>query len=225
VDAQVFVAQLEQLISDGEKLMSKSKYNDLSDLKTVEVVAFVTQAIASINRIAGPNNTYIKELERYFVTLNKGWYFSQVPYVIGTLKALRVAIDSGFLITYQEQIHASMFSDFLEMGRHLLNDGYKDASAVLIGGVLEEQIRKLCVKNSISIEYADSQGNLRAKKTDTMNGELGNAGIYSKLDQKNVTAWLDLRNKAAHGKYGEYTQEQVEIFLRSVKNFMSRNPA
>ena len=25
--------------------------------------------------------------------------------------------------------------------------------------------------------------------------------VYSTLDQKSVTAWLDLRNKAAHGKF------------------------
>ncbi|AIY39887.1 hypothetical protein LT85_0727 [Collimonas arenae] len=43
------------------------------------------------------------------------------------------------------------------------------------------------------------------------------------LDQKSVTAWLDLRNKAAHGKYSEYTKEQVEVMCQGVVNFMARN--
>ncbi len=41
-----------------------------------------------------------------------------------------------------------------------------------------------------------------------MNNELAAFGAYNKLDQKNVTAWLDLRNKAAHAQYHEYTAEQ-----------------
>ncbi len=34
-----------------------------------------------------------------------------------------------------------------------------------------------------------------------MNTELYKAGVYGKLDNKNVTAWLDLQNKAAHAQY------------------------
>ena len=40
-----------------------------------------------------------------------------------------------------------------------------------------------------------------------------------------VTAWLDLRNKAAHGHYLEYTKEQVELMLQSVRDFTARCPA
>lgn len=46
--------------------------------------------------------------------------------------------------------------------------------------------------------------------------------VYSKLDQKAVTAWLNLRNKAAHGRYAEYTEAQVALFLQSVTDFVAR---
>jgi glutaredoxin len=36
------------------------------------------------------------------------------------------------------------------------------------------------------------------------------AKVYSLLDQKNITAWLELRNKAAHGEYEKYVAQQVE---------------
>ena len=88
------------------------------------------------------------------------------------------------------------------MSTYLLEEGYKDPSAVLTGSVLEEHIRKLCEKNNISI----FQG-IKPIKADALNAELVKANIYSKLDQKNVTAWLDLRNKAAHGKYNEYSKD------------------
>jgi len=58
-----------------------------------------------------------------------------------------------------------------------------------------------------------------------MNSELANKGAYNKLDQKSVTVWLDLRNKAAHGKYTEYTDEQVEFTLLALRDFIARFPA
>jgi hypothetical protein len=57
-----------------------------------------------------------------------------------------------------------------------------------------------------------------------MNSELAKANVYSKLDLRNVTAWLDLRNKAAHGKYTEYAEEQVRIMLQAVSDFIARTP-
>ena len=65
----------------------------------------------------------------------------------------------------------------------------------------------------------------KPKKADQLNADLANASVYSKLDLKSVTSWLDLRNKAAHGKYSQYTKEQVQLMIQSVQDFMSRNPA
>ncbi len=68
-------------------------------------------------------------------------------------------------------------------------------------------------------------GDLRPKKSDLMNSDLAKATAYSKLDQKNVTAWLDLRNKAAHGHYNEYQAAQVGMLISGVRDFITRNPA
>jgi len=58
-----------------------------------------------------------------------------------------------------------------------------------------------------------------------MNADLSRSGAYNVLDQKNVTAWLDLRNKAAHGHFSEYGLDQVELVLQGVRQFVSRLPA
>jgi hypothetical protein len=60
---------------------------------------------------------------------------------------------------------------------------------------------------------------------DRLNADLAGGNVYSKLDQKNVTAWLDLRNKAAHGEYDRYSAPQVGLLISSVRNFITRNPA
>ena len=82
------------------------------------------------------------------------------------------------------------------MAGYLLEKGFKDAAAVIAGSTLEEHLRQLC--KSAGISPKDNGG--RPKTTDRINSELAAERTYSKLDQKNVTAWLDLRNKAAHGQ-------------------------
>src|SRR5260370_4051184 len=109
------------------------------------------------------------------------------------------------------------------MADHLLCEGYKDPAAVIAGGVLEEHLRKLCQKHTLPINTITPQGN-HPKKASLMNDDLARADVYSKLEQKNITAWLDLRNNAAHGKYAEYDAKHVEYLITGLKHFVARYP-
>jgi hypothetical protein len=53
-----------------------------------------------------------------------------------------------------------------------------------------------------------------------MNADLAKAGEYGVLEQKQITVWADIRNKAAYGKWTEYKNEQVEAMLRDVPRFL-----
>jgi hypothetical protein len=110
------------------------------------------------------------------------------------------------------------------MAQHLLDEGYEDAAAVIAGSSLEAHLKQLCQKNNIDTETTVSS-RIEPKKADLINSELTKAEAYTKLDQKSITAWLDLRNKAAHGKYEEYSKEQVSIMISGIRGFLTRNPA
>lgn len=109
------------------------------------------------------------------------------------------------------------------MASHLLDEGYKDPAAVMIGGVLEEHLRQLCLKNDIAISTLSQRDNKELpKKADRMNSDLAGAGVYNKLYQKSVISWLDLRNKAAHAEYDEYDILQVRLMEAGVTDFMTK---
>lgn len=55
-------------------------------------------------------------------------------------------------------------------------------------------------------------------------GELAKAGEYNVLVQKQVTVWADVRNKAAHGKWTEFTRRDVEDMLHGVLRFLTEYP-
>jgi hypothetical protein len=178
---------------------------------------FKTSSLSFILNLYGENHPYYQNFERIKTNL-----IFLVKDGRGVLNSIKSEIDNGWLTSVKGIVSAEIFSNFLEMSEHLLSEGYKDAAAVMIGSVLEEHLRQLCQANQIDIATLQN-GKSIPKKSDTLNSELGGKGIYNKLDQKNVTAWLDLRNKAAHGQYSEYDKQQVELLLQSVNNFMARN--
>jgi len=219
----IFVKQLGVLIDEYNSLRPKSKYNDLSDLPKPDRQSLVTKSIAAVHRISGSNSPYVAEINR-ILSRNPELHEHTSP-IIGVVKALRDDIEAGYIQSLAELIHGEIFADFLEMAQHLSDNGFKDAAAVITGSTLESHIRKLCTKNSIPVEEAAKDGNPRPIKADSLNSELTKANIYSKLDQKSVTAWLDLRNKAAHGNYDQYNADQVKLFISGVREFFTRNPA
>ncbi|WP_327137507.1 hypothetical protein OG585_29875 [Streptomyces sp. NBC_01340] len=47
--------------------------------------------------------------------------------------------------------------------------------------------------------------------------EMAESGVYDDLQQKRITAWMDLRNKAAHGSYADYDKSRVRLFIDGVR--------
>jgi hypothetical protein len=42
---------------------------------------------------------------------------------------------------------------------------------------------------------------------------------------KIVTGWLGIRNSAAHGKFDDFTEDQVAQLISGVREFVARFPA
>ena len=218
---QVFEQQLADIVSEYDAACARSadRDGDASDVLTHTKVADLrTRCIAAIERASGRASAYCAGVVESRNRKTHDW--SRLSVEIGIARALLSDIRNGYLKSVEELLHGDVFSDYLEMATHLLDNKYKDAAAVIVGSTLEVHVRKLCGKYTISTER-----NGKPKKADELNAELAKQGVYPKLDQKNVTAWLGLRNHAAHGHYSEYTKDQVALFLQGVRDFITRHPA
>ena len=182
----------------------------------------VTRAHAAIERVGGRNSVYGRQAE--VIVSQKIHEWAKLWHLVGVAQSLSHDLKAGYLTSLEEFIHGEIFSDFLEMAAYLLENGYKDAAAVIAGSTLEAHLKQLCKRAGLAREVNTSSGT-RPKKADQLKAELSKAAVYGILDQKNVTAWLDLRNKAAYGAYSAYQKEQVVIMVSGIRDFMSRCPA
>ncbi|OCA78878.1 hypothetical protein BBH99_07230 [Chryseobacterium contaminans] len=211
------ITRIDLIIDKGNKLLNTKTYSEFSDdfVDAGLHAGFRTLSLSFIANLFGENHTYYKEFTR-LVDHN---YFYKAKAGLNILYSIRHEIELDWLEKIKKLVTAEVFSNFLEMSKYLLDEKYKDPAAVMIGSVLEEHLRKLC-ENSHIETVITKEHDVIPKKANVLNADLTKAGVYGILEQKNITAWLDLRNRAAHGKYSEYNIDQVNLMYQGVLNFI-----
>jgi hypothetical protein len=213
------VVRLDQLIQQGEAVRRTAKRHNsgYTFVDTGAMKGFRSAALSFLERVYGKDHSHYLEFHKEANETHPE--DSEVG--IAILKSVRDEISGGWLFNLKNIVSAEIFSDFIEMAQHLLKQDYKDPAAVITGSVLEEHLRQLAISHDVDTEI-ETDDTIRPKKADRLNSDLAKADVYSKLDQKAVTMWLDLRNKAAHGQYEEYTKDQVGNMIQAVVEFMTR---
>ena len=211
--------RLDFVISKGTTALTQQKYSDIGSnyIESGQYAGFRSAALSIISSIFGEHHIYFKEFDRQ---VNNSYVYN-IEAGISILQSLRHEVEQGWLTTFKQLVTAEVFSDFLEMSKYFLEGNYKDPAAVMIGSVMEEHLRQLCNNHSVDTFIIKGSDTIN-KKADLLNADLAKAGVYSVLEQKSVTAWLDLRNRAAHGKYSEYTIEQVQLMYQGVLDFITK---
>lgn len=215
--------EVQSLLDAGKRILNVAVHSGSSikgeDLS--EVTSWVVRLGQLIRRLYGENSQHFESYASalatshfYSLHSNHNAHFSQM---LGLATTIKHDLDNGLLVNFKTLIQADIFADFLEMGEYLLNGGYKDAAAVIIGSVLEDSLRKLAERYKIAI--TNEQG--KTLTIEPLNNELAKNEVYSKLIQKQITSWAHIRNKAAHAEFTEYNKEQVQMMLLFVQNFTS----
>ena len=213
--------EIDDLVDTGQKLneLITNSAGGIRGEQLAQASMWVTRLGQLVRKLYGESsqhfNSYKIALEsNAFYHLHSNNY-RQFTQMLGIARAVKHDIQNGLLVDLRVLAQADVFADFLEMGEHLLLGGYKDASAVIIGSVLEDGLRRLSLKHGLPI--ASPEG--KSFTMDPLNNQLAKSEVYSKLIQKQITSWAHVRNKAAHGEYAEYTTEQVQMMLLFVQTF------
>jgi hypothetical protein len=123
-------------------------------------------------------------------------------------------LQEGVLLTgIRDLVSAEIFSDFLDMAKHLHESGYKDPAASLTGAVLEDGLRRIAQSKNVTVKQTDNLNSL--------NQRLAASEIYTRVQQKSIAAWTEIRNNADHGHFERYSQQHVSDMIRGVEAFLA----
>jgi hypothetical protein len=219
------IKEIDDLVTSGQKFneMVTNASSNVKGEELAQLSMWVVRLGQLVRNLYGEHSqhhtSYKSALDSHdFYSLHSNHY-RQFTQMLGVARAVKHDLANGLLSSLKSLAQAEVFADFLEMGEHLLTGGYKDAAAVIIGSVLEDGLRRLCVMHGLPTSATDG----RPMTMDPLNAQLAKFDAYSKLVQKQITSWAHVRNKAAHGEYSEYTKEQVQMMLLFVQSFTAEH--
>jgi hypothetical protein len=212
--------ELDGLIDEGRRMLVSFKIVDWgiaeSSANELDLQAFAASGIAALDRIAGRDSEFYRQLsnkpKRLQVMDGEDAYLSAL---VGSLVALRRAVEGGLLIQLERQVRANVYDDFLVQAQELLDSGYHVAAMVLIGGVLEDRLCKLCAARGIAWTGAGSL---------TKYNDLLRSAVYDQPTWRRIQAIGDVRNQAAHGAGASVKVEDVADAHRYVGRFLADHP-
>ena len=214
---QRFKVRIERLLAKGGAVLSTHSPDPpgVIGFPTLDHGAFTewrAQALSLLTNLLGAEHVYVTDFEREVDHA----YTNSVKAGIGILKAVCEDLEDGFLLTdVQTLVSAEVFTEFLAMAGHLLERGYEDPVASLCGAVLEEGLRRIATKRGIKVRERDDLS--------TLNQKLATKGVYTRLVQKRLTVWTDVRNAADHGKFSEYSKADVADMHTGVSSFLAQH--
>jgi hypothetical protein len=142
----------------------------------------------------------------------------QMSYLaIGTLKNLKHEVDSGFTGNLEQSISGEVLTDFVALGRRVLDgdrtDESKNVASVLAAAAFEDTLRRLAKNNNIP--HIPSLADLL--------NELKNQRILQGTQVGIANSYLNFRNSALHAQWDRIDRASVSSVLGFVEQLLLVN--
>lgn len=149
---------------------------------------------------------------------------SEAEKLHGLLRGLQDDYESGMLEHLGRLIEVNIVADYFQQAERLLQEGHPGRhdhvpAAVLAGAVLEDALRRLCQRQTPPISITKPSGD--PKTLNPLIDDLKQANVYSELKAKQLRAWADIRNAAAHGQFDDFSRSDVEQMLAGIQHFLA----
>lgn len=143
--------------------------------------------------------------------------------LVGMIQGLKDDYENGMLINLVEVIEANVAADYLGQAEQLLKEGQPGKfdhvpAAVLLGAILEDALRRLCTRQTPSISVLKPNG--EPKTLNPLIDDLKKANVFNELKAKQLRAWTDIRNQAAHGEFTQFSRQDVDQMLIGIQTFL-----
>lgn len=216
-DAQL-LQRTQSLIASGQALF---RYHPTDSYKSQPLPILLgsytmwrTQCLTFLVGVLGDHHVYSSEFSNTVLpavvdTVLPSW----VTTGLGILAALCDDLKNGHVTNFRALVAAEVFTDFLAQADYFIEQGYKMPAAAVCGAVLEDGLRQIAALKRITVKASDDLS--------ALNHKCAQANVYSRLTQKKIQVWTDVRNKADHGQFTEYTDDDVRDMLSGVRSFVS----
>lgn len=149
----------------------------------------------------------------------------QLEFCVSFLQSIKTDLETGFFDAIASEIEAEIAADYMSQAENLLNpemSGRFDhiPAAVLSGAVLEKALKTICNQLSPAEPVKNDKGAFLT--LNPLIDKLKKRNVFNELMAKQLRAWADIRNHAAHGNFDEFTKDQVKNMVSGIGSFLAQ---
>lgn len=208
----IVTRRFNELVVKGEAVLAAKKVEHVSRSDGVSYykvpsgpyLEWMTNVLNLIQRSFGEPSIHFKHLSEQYGNLTE-WQSHFID-SFSLFKAAKEDYEGGYLFNVRTLAKAEVLSDALSQAKELLQAGYKDPACILARVSLESALKDLCDRHGVP-----------HGKLEKMNVDLCKATAYNMAKQKQVTAWAEIGNKAAHGDWTQYTGQDAAAMVQGVE--------
>lgn len=226
-----YLDRFDELIEEGEAIEEKLHPQGIRiyDPAFQDLFAWIIKCVSLLNQVVPKNHPFYSRWTNDFLLTQKhddGPGMNTIAYNRGLayLRGIRSDLEAGILNDLRLEIEAEISTDYMGQAEQLLTEGQSGQydhvpAAVLAGAVLEKGLRTLCIKQTSPLPLFDEKGS--PLMMNRLIDNLRKVGAFNELKAKQLRAWADIRNKAAHGEFSEFSRSDVETMIGGISNFLA----
>jgi hypothetical protein len=195
-----------ELAEKAERLAAARQGTD-SDSFTIPAAPFyewVTNVQNLLARAFGQESVHYQNFIRF---ANR---FTSYEAEFANCRAVFVAAREDYEGGYLFNVRAAAKAEALAAAKELLAVGSKEPACVLAQVALQVTLKEL------ADEHGVPHGSL-----EKMNAALGQAGVYNRAKQKQISAWSEIGTKATQGHRDDYDERDARAMLNGVAQLVA----
>jgi len=210
---QRYVDRLNELIVEGQSVAALERQdNGFTYIREkAPLNAWLMKVANIVTAVFGTSSPQVLKYQALSKKHPSFEHSYEVLSLVGLLQGALSDLENGFLIGQEFLVAGEVFDSVLQQAKDLNKAGYKDPAAILGRVVLEDALRRLANEASIDSTL----------KASVLNEELKKAGRYAQPQWRLIQAWLDTGNAAAHGRFNDYSQDDVVKLLDDIERFLA----
>jgi len=230
---QKYLNRLDELIERANKISveiktvnntnpftGNSSQEQVTNINWQQFVEWRTNCTTVLDNIVPNNSIHRSELENFNQLPKTKSHFE---YGISFLKSIREDFEKEFFDSLYHKIETEICADYMEQAQTLINVGKTGKfehvpAAVLAGAVLEKSLKSLCKSQFPPEPIINNHG--RPLMLNALIESLKKRNVFNEIVAKQLRAWTDIRNKAAHGEFEDFNKFDVENMIRGIESFL-----
>ena len=199
------VLETETAVTNSSPLVSEQQFHE-----------FRISALSYLSRVFGNHSTYYQSFKTEVTHATA----SRTRRGLAIIKAGQRDIEGDWLETTKGAFTKDLLSDMLRLAKVQADLKNNKAAAIIMGTILEELLRALCLKAGIKI-YNEIQGKAIPKKGLQLTGDAYKKKIYERQENKMIIAWLELYTDALADNDEKVTTGKVSQMLTGMQSFLA----